>query len=182
MKRLVAIVCVLCLSAAGFLFSQQRAADPSQRYFRLICLVHLTGSGKAGDPVVPEYVVQGTAAAQTGAAAPTTGTASVSGMAVAPAQPGQVAGQPAAPSTPAGVPMASRPGYLAWSMQVTDDGTMAIIHIVAADRHAFDSIMADTRPEIRVFEIGKDSATAIQTEMQKYKKDFDLTSFKVAAQ
>jgi hypothetical protein len=34
----------------------QHAVEPSQRYFRLICLVHLTGSGKKGDAVRPEYV------------------------------------------------------------------------------------------------------------------------------
>ena len=64
-------------------------------------------------------------------------------------------------------------------MQKSDDGTMAIIHIVAADHHAFDSILADARPEIRVFEIGKDSAATIQAEMQQYKKDFNLNSFQV---
>jgi len=48
----------------------------------------------------------------------------------------------------------SRAGIIAWAFQPTDDGTMAIVHLVAADRKAFASIFADTRPEIRVFEIG----------------------------
>ena len=78
--------------------------------------------------------------------------------------------------------MSSRPGYLAWSLQISDDGTMAIVHIVAADHHAFDSILADTRPEIHVFEIGKDSNATIQTTMQQYKKNFELESFKVLVQ
>jgi len=56
---------------------------------------------------------------------------------------------------------------------------MAIIQIVAADHRAFDSILGDTRPEIRVFEIGKDSPATIQAAMQQYKKDFDLNSFQV---
>ncbi|HWB54952.1 MAG TPA: hypothetical protein VG722_12190, partial [Tepidisphaeraceae bacterium] len=42
----------------------QRAAAPTHRYYRLICLVHLTGSGKANDPIMPEYVAEGTAIAQ----------------------------------------------------------------------------------------------------------------------
>jgi hypothetical protein len=78
--------------------------------------------------------------------------------------------------------MSSRPGYLGWSMQASDDGKMAIIQIVAADHHAFDSILADTRPEIRVFEIGKTPPATIQAEMQKHKANFDLTSFRVFVQ
>jgi hypothetical protein len=78
--------------------------------------------------------------------------------------------------------MASRPGYLGWSMQASDDGTMAIIQIVAADHHAFDSILADKRPEILVFEIGKTAPSVIQAAMQKYKANFDLTSFRVMVQ
>lgn len=67
-------------------------------------------------------------------------------------------------------------------MQLSDDGKMAIIQIVAADYHAFDSILADKRPEIRVFEIGKDSKEAIEAEMRKYRKNFDLSGFQVMVQ
>jgi len=59
---------------------------------------------------------------------------------------------------------------------------MAILHIVAADHHAFDSILADKRGEIRVFEIGKDSKATIEAEMQKYKKTFTLAGFPVVVQ
>ena len=59
---------------------------------------------------------------------------------------------------------------------------MAIIQIVAADHHAFDSILADTRPEILVFEIGKTPPDQIQAEMQKHKANFDLTNFRVIVQ
>jgi hypothetical protein len=76
---------------------------------------------------------------------------------------------------------ADRTGIIAWSFQITDDKKMAIVHFVAVDRKAFASILADTRPEIRVFEIGKDSRNAIETEMKKYKHDFDLNSLKVVA-
>ena len=37
-----------------FCYAQQ-AVEPSARYYRLICLVHLAGSGKDDDPVRPEY-------------------------------------------------------------------------------------------------------------------------------
>ncbi len=56
---------------------------------------------------------------------------------------------------------------------------MAIVHYVAADRGAFASILADTRPEIKVFEIGKDKQADIETFMQQYKKGFTLDSIKV---
>ncbi len=67
-------------------------------------------------------------------------------------------------------------------MQLADDGKMAIVHYVAVDRGAFAAILADTRPEIRVFEIGKDKPAAIEAEMRKYKKDFTLANFPVVAQ
>jgi hypothetical protein len=170
----MAVLALFCLNAGAILFAQ-KAADPAQRYFRIIALVHLTGSGQAGDPIVPEYVVQGTAAALAGVTAATTGQAGA-GAANRPRSDLATVNSP----TPAGpAPMASRPGYLGWGMQISDDGTMAIIQIVAADHHAFDSILADTRPEILVFEIGKTPPAAIQAAMQKYKQNFNLNAFQV---
>jgi hypothetical protein len=131
---------VLMVLSAASLYGQQHAVDATQRYHRLICLVHLTGSGKAGDdPILPEYV-------------------------------------------PRISDKASRTGIVAWSVQLADDGKMAIIHIVAVDRNAFAPILEDKRPEIKVFEIGKDKKEAIEAEMRKYKKDFSLDAFKVVAQ
>ena len=76
----------------------------------------------------------------------------------------------------------SRAGIIAWSVLPTDDGTMAIVNLVAVDRHAFAAVLADKRPEIRVFEIGKDTQRAIETAMQMYRKDFTLDAFRVVAQ
>jgi len=53
MLRIAAFV-VLVSILAGSVFAQQ-PVDPGQRYHRLICLVHLNGSGKKGDPIRPEY-------------------------------------------------------------------------------------------------------------------------------
>ncbi len=165
--RGIIVAIVLFLGAGGAAFSQKKAADPTQRYFRLICLVHLTGSGKQGDPIVPEYVVAGTATAQ----AAITAAVGISKTTTA-----------ATPVTAAAPPLSSRPGILSWSMQKTDDGKMAIVHIVAADPSAFAAILADTRPEIRVFQIGKDSKATIEATMRQYKKGFSLDSFEVFAQ
>jgi len=76
----------------------------------------------------------------------------------------------------------SRDGILAWASQPTDDGQMVIVHLVAANRKAFESILADRRSEIRVFEIGKNTQLEIETEMRKYRGDFELNSFEVAVQ
>jgi hypothetical protein len=111
------------------------------RYHRLICLVHLTGTGTTADPIRPEYAPDDRDSAR-----------------------------------------ADRAGIVAWSFQITDDKKMAIVHFVAVDRKAFASILADTRAEIRVFEIGKHSRDAIEKEMKKYKQDFDLDSLEVVAQ
>ena len=122
----------------GMLHAQQHSVDPSERYYRLICLVHVTGSGTLADPLRPEYVPDAADAA--------------------------------------------RKGILAWSFQITDDKSMAIVHVVASNIHAFDAIRADARPEIRVFQIGKDSRAVIEQEMQKYKRGFSLDGMKVVAQ
>ncbi len=162
MKRRVAnFSFFLCLNAGGILFAQQKAANANARYYRIICLVHLTGSGKAGDPVLPEYVAQGTVTAQAaltaaiaaspvspsgnGPAATTAGSAAVAHAVTA-----QPTGQPTTPPTAGPTPVSAsavsvpRPGFLGWSMQISDDGKMAIVHIVAADPAAFAAILADT--------------------------------------
>ena len=180
MRRAVTIFTLFFLYSTVICLAQ-RGADPGQRYFRIIALVHLSGSGQAGDPVVPEYVLQGTAVAKAGIEA--AAAASAAAAANPPVQGAEVrpVARPAASSNapPAPAAMSSRPGILGWSMQKSDDGKMAIVQMVAADRHAFDSILADTRPEVRVFEIGKTPAATIQAEMKKYKQDFDLNNFRV---
>ena len=137
MSRILAL-CGILLAFSSLSAFAQHAVDPAQRYHRLICLVHLTGSGKQGDEVRAEYV-------------------------------------------PAAMDATSRAGIIAWSMQVADDGKMAIVHLVAVDRNAFAPILADKRAEIRVFEIGRDAPDAIEKELKKYKKDFTLDSIRVVA-
>jgi hypothetical protein len=133
-------IAVLIVPAfCGILRGQQQAVNPSQGFHRLICLVHLTGSGTLDDPMRPEY-------------------------------------SPAPGSAP------SRAGIIAWTFQVTDDGAMAIVHFAAVDRKAFASIFADTRPEIRVFEVGVATRAQIEAEMGMYKAGFSLDRLRVIAQ
>ena len=75
---------------------------------------------------------------------------------------------------------ATRAGIIAWSFQLTDDKNMAIVHMVAANHAAFNAVLADKRPEIRVFEIGKTPA-AIEAALQPFKKGFSLSQFQVVA-
>jgi hypothetical protein len=130
-----AILGIFCVNAAA----QRHALDPAARYHRVIALVHLTGTGKASDPIRPEYA-------------------------------------------PAPTAVLSRNGIVAWSMQTTDDGKMAIVQLVAVDRHAFDALFADKRPEIKVFEIGIDTEPAIEAVLKVLKADFNLAQFMVLAQ
>lgn len=175
MSRKTAIYFLLCCGMPGVL-PAQRAVNPVNRYFRLICLVHLTGSGKGDAPVMPEYVAEGVKAAQ---AASQTETLQAKAAASIPA--GETA-QAGAKLPGTSTPMTSRPGILAWSMLPSDDKTMAIVQVVAADRAALAPFLNDKRPEIRVFEIGRDSKEKIEAELRKYKSDFDLASFQVVAQ
>ena len=131
-RFLLFIPAVLCTVAAY----AQHAADPAARYFRVIALVHLVGSGKKGDPVRPEYV-------------------------------------PDAPS---------RSGIVSWAMQKSDDGKYALVQLVAVDHKALVPILADKRPDVQVFEIGKANPADIQKALRGAKKDFDLASFQVVAQ
>ena len=138
MPRYAATFALLLVAFSGVVRGQQHAVNPTQGYHRVICLVHLTGSGTLDDPMRPEYA-------------------------------------------PAPSSARSRAGIIAWAFQPSDDGTMAIVHFVAVDRRAFASIFADARPEIRVFEIGKDTRAQIEAEMRKYKAGFSLDSLRVVA-
>jgi hypothetical protein len=110
---------------------------PESRYYRVIGLVHMVGTGKLNDSIRPEF-------------APSAGNA-------------------------------SRDGIISWSVQPTDDKSMAIIHLVAVNRKALDGILNDKRAEVRVFEIGKHGKDEIEKELKKYRKDFDLDKFRVVA-
>jgi hypothetical protein len=137
--RHVTLICSILLALSSASLFGQPAVDPAQRYHRLICLVHFTGSGTHDDPTRPEYV-------------------------------------------PGPADARSRDGIIAWSMLPTDDGKMAIIHVVAVNRNAFAAIFADTRPEVKVFEIGKDKPAAIEAALQMYKANFSLDALQVVAQ
>jgi hypothetical protein len=70
-------------------------------------------------------------------------------------------------------------GIIGYTVQVCDDKKHAIVEMVARKRSAFAQIMADTSPDVKVFEKGKAKKADIQAEFAKWKKTFDLDHIKV---
>jgi len=66
-------------------------------------------------------------------------------------------------------------GIIAFSHQVSDDGTFALVEFVARDRSAFQQILADK--SLKVFDRKKDKKDDIEKELKKYKHDFDISKF-----
>lgn len=67
-------------------------------------------------------------------------------------------------------------GIIGFAAQISDDGKYALVEFVARDREAFKEILADTRPDVKVFEKGRARKADIETEFRRHKKDFDLDS------
>jgi hypothetical protein len=63
----------------------------------------------------------------------------------------------------------------------SDDGKLALVEFVAYSRDAFKDLLADTRPDIKVFIKGKDKREDIEKEFKKHKKDFNLDTFGTVA-
>ena len=68
-----------------------------------------------------------------------------------------------------------RNAILAFSHQVSDDGTSALVEFIALDQSAFSAILSDKA--IKAFHKGTDKKDDIEKELRKYKKDFDLDRF-----
>jgi hypothetical protein len=68
-------------------------------------------------------------------------------------------------------------GILGFQMQLSDDKTMALVEIVAANRNVLLSAVTSTAAGVVVFEQGKASKAVIEAEFQKYKKGFTLNSW-----
>ena len=66
----------------------------------------------------------------------------------------------------------SRTGILAYQFETSDDGTMALVEFVAADRAAFAPILADRT--VKAFRKGKDKTVDVETEFKLHKKNFSF--------
>ena len=71
--------------------------------------------------------------------------------------------------------MQTQGGIIAFSYVLSDDGQSAIVEFVARSRSAFQAIFNDS--SIQTFEEGTVSKAAIETALQKYRKNFNLDQF-----
>ena len=84
------------------------------------------------------------------------------------------------PATPAAA--GSHSGILAYQMHVSDDGKFALVELVAATRLDLLPVINANAPGVTVFERGNASQAQIETEFQKYKKDFKMSLFNTRVQ
>jgi len=93
------------------------------------------------------------------------------------------AGTPEDPRRPLYAPLPGKTprgsGIIGYAFQASDDGRFALVEFVARDRAALKPILEDRRAEVKVFEKGTHSRTAIETELRKFQKNFDLDRFGV---
>ena len=74
-------------------------------------------------------------------------------------------------------PLATRTGIIAFTQLPSDDGNMALVEFVAADRSALLPILNDKK--VVSFEKSKHKQAEIETELRKYRKTFTLDRFGV---
>ena len=142
---------LLGLLVLATVVSAQRRVDPKNIYHRVICVVPYVGQGTAADPKRPQY-------------APLPAAVTGSQQGAAPATAGTAVG-------------AVPPAIIGYMHVPSDDGRYALVEYVARDVAAFQAILSDK--SLTVFVKGKDSKSAIEAGLKKYKKDFSLDTFGV---
>jgi hypothetical protein len=78
---------------------------------------------------------------------------------------------------PGEVDPGSRTGIVAFHFIPTDDGTMAIVELIARDKAAFQPILNSNVSGALFFLRGRDDPGAMVTALQKYRKDLSLQTF-----
>ena len=86
------------------------------------------------------------------------------------------------PASFTGADQVTGKGIIGFSYQLSDDGKMAVVEFVARERKALEGVLRSTRPGVQVFERGKGNASAVEAEIRKHIKDFDVTKFGARAQ
>ena len=75
-----------------------------------------------------------------------------------------------------------RSGILGYSMQISDDGLLALVEFVGATPADLKFIVNSRAPGVKAFERGTATKAEIQAEFQKYKANFSLNSIAAGAQ
>jgi len=86
------------------------------------------------------------------------------------------------PATLAGPDQISGKGIISFSYQVSDDGKTAVVELVARDKSVLEAVSRNARPGVQVFDRGKGNAAAVEAEIRKHIKDFDVAKFGARAQ
>ena len=151
------ILCCASLAAQQktAVVANRRHVDSRNTYYRAIALVPYVGKGTPDDPKRPKYAPLLTLA-------PSTAPAAVP--------------KAAAPTAP---PVAAPPrtGIIAFTHLPSDDGKMAVVEFVSADRASLTPILSDKT--VVSFEEGQHVSTEIETAVQKIRKDFTLAKFRI---
>lgn len=132
----------------------QQKVDTSMTYHRVMAIVPFTGSGTPADPKRPMFAPTAAAlgtplsVAQVPGAAPASATAST-----------------------------THTGIIGWQHVPSDDGTLALVELVAVDRSAFAALFASTDPRVQVFEVGASTQAQIQAAFQQKKASFSFSTF-----
>ena len=128
----------------------QQRVDSGNLYHRYLAVVPLVGAGTGEDPKRPMFAPLPAAAAAPGVA------------------PGVAPG--AAPD---------RSGILAYQrLAISDDGTLALVEFVAANKAAFSPLVTATDPRVIAFEVGKHTRAEIEAAFKRFKASFSFDNFR----
>lgn len=72
------------------------------------------------------------------------------------------------------------PGILAYKMEISDNGRLALVEFVAKDRRVFKQLQDSRLPDVLSFDRGPGRAQQILTEFRRHKRNFRLEGFSVA--
>jgi hypothetical protein len=69
------------------------------------------------------------------------------------------------------------PAGVSWRWIPSDDGRLAIVEVSAPSARMLAPLRGDARPEVRLFERGRDSREDVEREIRRIRKDFTLERF-----
>lgn len=82
---------------------------------------------------------------------------------------------------PANAVAGDRSGIIAWQHQMSDDGTLAIVEIVATTRDAFAPLFSANDSRVKVFEVGVTPQADMESSLQAVKASFSFANFRPLA-
>ena len=68
-------------------------------------------------------------------------------------------------------------GIVSFQFEVSDDGKIALVELVARTPDAFKAILAERRPDVRIFRKGLTTKEEVEQAFKPHKKDFSADSF-----